>query len=1089
MQEHVPYEVTVPRFGNQQHTDMLVHSVVSFLGRPQLISSFPWPADAARSTNLLKFSRGGLWIPSNVFTTMIRNKLDGFTSFKATCVLKLQINAQPFQCGRLLMAAVPLPELLGNRKNFVFSHVGNLQNVNHVQMDIAKQTEVELRVPFISPYNSYDLIEGKYDWAEVQIQVYSKLNAVDATCMQCLLWAHFEDIEMGSPTSGVVAPLPTYKQIKAVQQSNPELERKNESKGLVTGTLSKLGTVALNKGLSMLRPATRVGDFVASTLGWSKPILSQPNQVVLNRTTEGFQNADGVDQSLVLALSGGNAVDSYQNLTGTKGDETSFDYLKRIPQFIGGFSYSKNEKQCTNGAYKLWECSVSPTYNIPACYYARPTAVPPNYTDTYKLVWKQPTTLNYICSPFLYWTGSLVYTFRFVKTDYHSGRVEVSFHPFVKTVDPDRMEYVYKTIIDLRENSEVSITVPYIAPQPWKRISTYFDPVNPTPPTPGREMDVMTGVLYVRALTPLLCANQIIASEIECLVEVRAGDDFEVQAPVTSKYLPFSIQNPDAKVKVAKQQCGVIPSVPAEYILKDFNRDQKPPPLTIVFKKKMILLNFKVSSYLNKAITANVFSWLRVMIQGRLVIIPQFGQRNEQYEYTCTFAGEPGDILRIEFTDLYSSSSTPDTNRWFVQATHYHYNTEDVLPSSGMVKIDPTQLPLPIATEGSEIAVKQPVSVLIGSGQVPLPVKLEAPAILDVNVKTPNPLPVTSEGGSSNVVKIDPDTLPLWTTPYKVAVQQSRSEQSKQAATTGVAETRTTAVEGWMPPSITGIKRDISRISTVNYCAGEVFSSFRQLAKRFAFCLVNGISSDQSFYILPVELIRPGALHVRDVVNAGKAQLCLYTPITKSEVSGSPLSFVAGMYAFYRGSLRCKVWVDPQGNQIDIVSGHIEYAKQINDINVISDNIENFMTPIGYEMPTVKKIAEYQIPYYSPTLISTTWSHGVQNQFDTPLTNLVISIPSGASTAKSIIKVAVAAADDMDFQTFIGPPPVIHIDGMPTTDRPIHYPPSGFTPTQNVVVDPNNSELPAINFVPVQWSEVTVQGNISGNSCSPDPGF
>lgn len=1066
LQEHVPYEVTVPRFGNQQHTDLLVHSVVSFLGRPQLISSFPWPASTGRSVNLLKFSRGGLYIPSDVFTPMIRNKLDGFTSFKATCVLKLQINSQPFQCGRLIMGAVPLPEILGNRKNFVFSHVGNLQNVNHVQMDIAKQTEVELRVPFISPYNSFDLIEGKYDWAEVQIQVYSQLNAVDGSCMQCLLWAHFEDIEMGSPTSGVVAPLPkVIQQPIAMQQSNPESSRKKESLGTVSGTLSKLGTVALSKGLSMLRPATRVGDFVADALGWSKPIVSQPNQVVLNRTTEGFQNADGVDQSLVLALSGGNAVDSYLNLTGSKGDETSFDYLKRIPQFIGGFSYSRDASTCTNGAYFLWECAVSPTYNLPACYYARPEADPANgYTDTYKLVWKQPTTLNYICSPFLYWTGSLVYTFRFVKTDYHSGRVEVSFHPFVKNVDSNRMEYVYKTIIDLRENSEVSITVPYIAPQPWKRISTYFDPVNPQPPDPGREMDVMTGVLYVRALTPLLCANTIIANTIECLVEVRAGDDFEVQAPVTSKYLPFSIQNP-----VAKQQSGVVLSKQTEYFRRDFNRDQKPAGFAIAMKQHYMLLNVRIDTYLNKTITANINAWMYLSINGTQIVVPQFGQANANFETELVFQGSPGDIVKVEIPTVYSSSSTSDTVRWQLFFRISHYEMADVLPASGIVKIDPTQLPLPIATEGGEISVKQPILVKLDSEQIPLP--------------------TTGGGGGSDMITINPESLPLWTTPYKVAIQQSRSDPAKQAATAGVVETRTTAVEGWLPPSITGMRKDVSRPSTVNYCAGEVFSSFRQLAKRFAFCLVNSVTSSQSFYLLPVELIRPGALNVRNVNDEGKAQLCLYTPQTKSEVSGSPLSFVAGMYAFYRGSLRCKVWIDPQGNQIDIVSGHIEYARQSNDINIIADNIENFMTPIGYEMPILKKIAEYQVPYYSPTLISTIWSHGVENQFDTPLTNLVISIPSGASTTPSQVKIAVAAADDMDFQIFIGPPPVIHIDNMPTTSRPIHYPPSGFTPTQNVVLDPENTEKPAKAFVPVKWSEITVQGNISGNSCAQDPKF
>lgn len=200
--EHQPGEVQVPTYGAIQHTDAMTHSVVSFLGRPQLISSFPWSVNASRSENILPSSLndGKLYIPTSILTTQYRNKLDGFTSIRATAVIKLQVNAQPFQAGRLLMAAAPMPTILGNRKEFLFKQVGTAQCVNHVQMDIAKQTEVELRIPFISPYNSFDLIDGKFDWAEVRVLVYSPLNSIDKSALQCVLWAHFEDIELGAPT-------------------------------------------------------------------------------------------------------------------------------------------------------------------------------------------------------------------------------------------------------------------------------------------------------------------------------------------------------------------------------------------------------------------------------------------------------------------------------------------------------------------------------------------------------------------------------------------------------------------------------------------------------------------------------------------------------------------------------------------------------------------------------------------------------------------------------------------------------------------------------------------------------------------------
>lgn len=210
--EGVPGEIPVPSFDHDQFTDASIHSIISFLERPQLQSSFQWEyqqSGGASGKNTIGFdllntnSMPGLLVPSQVFKQMYLRKLDGFAGFKATAVFKLQVNSQPFMAGRLLMAATPMPTLLGPREQFLTSTISNLQCIHHVQMDIAKQTEVELRVPFISPYNCYDLISGNFDWAKLYVKVYSPLNTTlgAGTILECLLWVHFENIELGFPTS------------------------------------------------------------------------------------------------------------------------------------------------------------------------------------------------------------------------------------------------------------------------------------------------------------------------------------------------------------------------------------------------------------------------------------------------------------------------------------------------------------------------------------------------------------------------------------------------------------------------------------------------------------------------------------------------------------------------------------------------------------------------------------------------------------------------------------------------------------------------------------------------------------------------
>lgn len=1112
--EHYPGEINYPRMGLTQHTDASIHSIVSFLRRPQLISRFDWSINASRSENLLLAASGdGLMIPRDILTDQYLNKLDGFTSMKATCVVKLEINAHPFQAGRLVLVAAPMPTILGTRKDFLFSTVGQAMSVNHVQMDISKQTEVELKIPFISPYNSYDLIDGKFDWAEMRVLVYSPLNSTEAKSLECILWVHFEDIELGYPTSGLPKPR---QQSNAVQKA-----REMEAKGEKTGALGDLGGRLVAGITRTINGVTEVAGGLSSIFGWSKPILAKPGCTVLNRPEEGFANMDGIDHSYVLAMSTGNAVDYYPNLSSTRIDETSFEFLKRIPQFIGVFEYSKGSTYGT----KLWECAVSPSAVIPACYYIKQDSLP-------TLSWKQPTILNYITSPFLYWTGSLVYTFRFVKTDFHSGRVEVSFHPFVTKVNEDRMDYVYKAVVDLRTNAEVSIVVPYVSPQQWKRINTYLDPVNPNPPDPGRTGDVITGILYIRALTPLLCANSIIGEKIEVLVEMRAGADFLVHAPVTSRYLPFSFDVP-------KQQGGkqsALMGLPKQqgYAMQPVGYTQLASQV-LTSDGGVISIPTNGAVAMNLRITCDLFNWSTDDVACYWALtsnMPNYDTRvymsGARASYTFDrIQATKGEVVFAIYVDKAVISRGKATGPrlqvsilatpvdWWPNPYKVSISEDDLVNVRGRVTIekvlvDEDQAAIPVTTKKGlplSIAQEEGGKLDVVVKNVPLDVKgdlkVDTKEALNVEITGPLPLPVIGDGGGGGgggVVTIDPDSLPLWVSQYPKDSRRKRSFDlfdeeellpkqqsylSKLVGVAGTSETRTNAIEGWLPPSISGLSADIHREDTRMICSGEKFDGIRQMTRRFSYFLVNSVSSKENLVLNPVELIRPGIITERKTDD--KSQYALYAPNSKSEVSGSCLNFYSSMYAFFRGGQRIKVWLDPRNQPKDLVSAHLEYSTQTTDKNVIDDNIENFMTPIAYELPKVKQMGEYQIPYYSPTALSSHWAHAKDNQFDTPIMNVVVAVPSGSGQDKGPIKVAAAAADDFDLQTFIGTPPVINILDLQIKDRQLHYPPTGFTPTQNVTEDPDNPEKPATAFTPIPYKSLVVRNNALGASCPKEP--
>lgn len=602
--EMVPGETTLPQQYNDQHTVVDALSIISFMSRPQLIvKDLNWNDTQEVGTNLLAVDT---YVPNVNLTSMLKCKLDGITSFRATAVLRLQFQTQPFQCGRLIFGAIPMPTLIQPRNKYIRSHPSLLQSINHVQVDINKHTEISLRIPFISPFNSYNLIDGKYPWAELVLMVYSKLQDPQKMNVPIRIYSHFEDVELGTPcsselgkvdrpiTSNHITP-PTTPEFRpdgfitedgrcigvssvqglVVQQSGRpnkqasaaqvNASRRTESSGLVQPLSKGAGVIynAIGTAVPFLKPVTDVfaqlaglgGQFIGNLFGWlgfSKPQTSYAGFNILPRPTEFFCNANGVDHSHVLSLDKMNAVDEFPGLAGTTFDEMDMNYITRIPQWIGSFSY----KTKLDEGKALFSSYVSPNYFLPGFLRILSPDDVRGVVNVLEHQEKQPTILNYASSFFMYWTGSLTYTFRFMKTSFHSGRVRVSFHPFTNTVDRDRLDYVYNAIIDLRENSEVSLTIPYVSPQPWKKVQ-FLDPYIEDPVNRWEEYGPgVTGRIEVNPITPLICSNPQVSETIECVIEVRAGDDFQLMGPVRSGYYPFSTELSKPK-DIVIQQSGV----------------------------------------------------------------------------------------------------------------------------------------------------------------------------------------------------------------------------------------------------------------------------------------------------------------------------------------------------------------------------------------------------------------------------------------------------------------------------------------------------------------------------------------------------
>jgi len=141
----------------------------------------------------------------------------------------------------------------------------------------------------------------------------------------------------------------------------------------------------------------------------------------------------------------------------------------------------------------------------------------------------------------------------------------------------------------------------------------------------------------------------------------------------------------------------------------------------------------------------------------------------------------------------------------------------------------------------------------------------------------------------------------------------------------------------------------------------------------------------------------------------------------------TPLSFISSMYAFYRGGLRLKIY-NPK--ELDLTIAQL-FSRQKRNYAAAGVTQYNFVGPSAYEQTATKRFAEFQIPYYSPTLITAFWPQSPfeddgASQFSQPtITTVLTCIKPAEQPSRGQFYIASSGADDFSLHTFIGVPPTL----------------------------------------------------------------
>jgi hypothetical protein len=482
------------------------HEIRDFLRRPVILTDFLWSTTDVSNTVLAQYTN-----PTTLLShTMNSEKVRGFVGFKGKMVVRMQVNAQRFQQGRLLLHYIPMydHQTQPRRDTAMGSLVFKTQQPR-IDFDISTDTEVILEIPFVYPFEFYNL-KGQYPTVGTFfVSVYSPLISPtgDTNC-DVVCWGHFEDVEVVFPT--VLSP-----QVGGGRKSLVTQELEASGPGPISslfGRVSKAATILGEIPLlsSVAFPAawfSSVASRAASAMGWSNPSQSAPAGRMQNIRTPYMNNANGVDNSQKLSLMSDNEVEVLPGFAGTNIDELNLRHLVSIPAFIKAVNWTTADAT----GVLLWGNNVSPldmanTINAPV--------------TTGTIVTKLPTPLCFFSNFFQFYRGSFCFTVKVVKTEFHSGRLMFTWTPD-NGVDPlfTALDPVYKEILDLRHSNEFSVCIPFTSTSPWKYTNESM----------GR-----VGIYVLNSLR----GPATVSTSVQLLIEANGGPDFELSAPIDANFTP-----------------------------------------------------------------------------------------------------------------------------------------------------------------------------------------------------------------------------------------------------------------------------------------------------------------------------------------------------------------------------------------------------------------------------------------------------------------------------------------------------------------------------------------------------------------------
>lgn len=522
--------------------------LADFLSRPTLIAAATWTEGVVFPLTLTVH-------PWHAFFTnsVIKKKIDNYAFINCNLHVKVVINASPFYYGSLLLSYEPMYQYNISTADSVpeLSWV-SLSQRPHIWLMPQNNQGGELTLPFMYPLNWLPLTDTTALTEMGRILIVEPVplqnaNGVSGGRINYQIYAWATDVKLAGPTFELQSGRSKHKVRKAPRAtSSKQGAQAPEDEYSEPGPVTKVATTVAKiadklsfiPAITPFCKATEMGAKavagIASIFGFTNVPVIDNVMPFKNMPFGGLASAEIGVPVEKLTIDPKNELTIDPRTVGLQpSDELAINYLVGRESYLCQLTWPDTDATddlLFVARVNPWQCQT-----LAETQQTRVAQVP----------------MALVANCFRFWRGDLIFRFKAVCTQYHKGRLRITWDPITDLVtNSATTETSYTKIVDLAPDMDVEVRVPY--QQKWPFLKCY-SPESPQHEVTGFSLTptdgIDNGTLTVRVLNELTAPTA--SSTIQILVFVRGAENMEFSNPVvpwsnaslTSQASYFTVQS------------------------------------------------------------------------------------------------------------------------------------------------------------------------------------------------------------------------------------------------------------------------------------------------------------------------------------------------------------------------------------------------------------------------------------------------------------------------------------------------------------------------------------------------------------------